>query len=216
MKTLIVILLGWMLLLPELFAAGQDDVDRSAAIVREFRDMPERRIPRRLLRDARGVAILSVVKAGFWVSGKGGKGVVVARTANGWSGPAFIATGGAGFGPQIGVEVNDIVLILNTDAAVKAFERGGNVNLGGDVSVAVGPVGRDVKAGAQGLPAAAIYSYSRSKGLFAGASLEGAVIVSRNSENERYYGHPVKPGRILSGRAPAPAGSSHLLSLLGR
>ena len=85
---------------------------------------------------------MTVIKAGFGFSGRGGKGVVVARTRNGWSGPSAIGTGGAGFGFQIGAEVTEFVMILNTDEAVKAFSRDVNVTLGGDISVAAGPIGR--------------------------------------------------------------------------
>src|ERR1700730_3175753 len=160
----------FMSVLP-LYATEQDTVDRCASIVRDFRRMPERAIPHEVLRNARGLAIITVVKAGFIFSGKGGKGVVVARTRQGWSGPSFIATGGAGWGPQIGAEVTDFVFVLNNDAAVRAFSRGGNVTLGADASVAAGPVGRAAEAGV--IPRAGIYTYSRSKGLFVGVSVEG-------------------------------------------
>src|SRR5438045_8576883 len=84
----------------------------------------KKRIPASVLRPAKGLAIMSVVKAGLIFSGKGGKGVVVARTGHGWSGPSFIATGGAGWGPQIGAEVTDFVFVLNNTAAVRAFSLG--------------------------------------------------------------------------------------------
>src|ERR1051326_3464728 len=155
-------------------ATEQDTVNHSAQTLREFRHMPEKGLPPRIIRHAKGLAILSVVKAGFIFSGKGGEGVVIARTNHGWSGPSFIGTGGAGWGLQIGAEVTDFVVVLNNDAAVRAFSRGGNVTIGGDVSAAAGPVGRSAEAAVT--PTAAIYTYSRSKGLFAGVSLEGAVI----------------------------------------
>src|SRR2546430_14674125 len=88
-------------------ATEQDTVDRSAVTIREFRHMPERGIPSRILRHARGLAIISVVKAGFIFSGKAGEGVVVARTGHGWSGPSFIGTGGPGWGAQVGAAVNE-------------------------------------------------------------------------------------------------------------
>ena len=122
---------------------------------------------------------------------------MVARTGRGWSGPSFVGTGGAGWGPQIGAQVTDFVFVLNTNAAVRAFSRDGNVTLGVDASVAAGPVGRDAHAGVT--PTAAIYTYSRSKGLFAGASLEGAVIATQKTANARYYGRPVRAIDILSG-----------------
>ena len=85
--------------------------------------MPERQIPRTILRNAHGLAVLRVVKAGLGVSGKGGNGVAIARTGHGWSGPSFIATGGAGWGAQIGVQITDFVFILNSADAVRAFSR---------------------------------------------------------------------------------------------
>src|SRR6266550_9109813 len=128
-------------------ATEQDTVNRCASIIRDFRQMPERGIPRDVLRHSKGLAIMTVVKAGLIFSAKGGQGVVLARTGHGWSGPSFIATGGAGWGPQIGAEVTDFVFVLNNNAAVRAFARGGNVTLGVDASVAAGPVGRDAHAG---------------------------------------------------------------------
>jgi len=195
-------------------ATEQEIVDQSAAILRQFRRMPEKAIPARVLRNAKGLAIVTVVKVGFGISGKGGQGVVVARTGHGWSGPSFLGTGGAGWGPQIGVEITDFVFVLNTDAAVRAFSRDGNVTIGADASAAAGPVGRDAHAGVT--PTAAIYTYSRSKGLFAGASLEGAVIATQKTANARYYGHSVRAHDILSGRVAAPAKASGLHAALGR
>jgi len=195
-------------------AAEQDTVNHCAAIIREFRQIPERAIPRDVLRHARGLAIMSVFKAGFIFSGKGGQGVVVARTRHGWSGPSFIATGGAGWGLQIGAQVTDFVIVLNNDAAVRAFSRGGNVTIGGDVSAAAGPVGRTAEGAVT--PAAAVYTYSKSKGLFAGVSLEGAVIGRQRDSNFRYYGRPVRADEILSGIAPPPPGAAPLHHALGR
>src|SRR5580704_373787 len=188
MKNLIFILPLFFLSLISANATEQDTVDRSAVIIREFRHMPEKGLPPRILRRARGLAIISVVKAGFIFSGKAGEGVVVARTGHGWSGPSFIGTGGAGWGPQIGAQVTDFVIVLNTERAVRAFSKGGNVTLGADASVAAGPVGRAAEADVT--PRAAIYTYSKSKGLFIGASLEGAVIGTRKGANEEYYRHP--------------------------
>lgn len=155
-----------------------------------------------------------MVKVGFGLSGKGGQGVVVARTSGGWSGPSFVGTGGAGAGFQIGAQLTEFIFVLNTRAAVRAFSRDGNVNLGADVSAAAGPVGRDLQAGV--LPTAAVYTYSRSKGLFAGASLEGALIATQKTANAHYYRRPVSAAAILSGRINPPAGSGRLRALLSR
>jgi lipid-binding SYLF domain-containing protein len=195
-------------------ATEQEVVNTSTDIIRKFRAMPETDIPQAVLRNAKGLAIMTVVKVGLGVSGKGGQGVVVARTGRGWSGPSFVGTGGAGYGFQIGAEVTEFVFVLNTREAVRAFSRDGNITLGADASAAAGPVGRDAHAGVT--PTAAIYTYSRSKGLFAGASLEGAVIATQKTANTRYYGRPVRASEILSGRIAPPPGAASLTGALGR
>jgi len=192
----------------------QDEVDQAATIIERFQAVPEKGIPETVLKDAKGVAIMTVIKAGFVFSGRGGKGVVMARTKNGWSGPSAIGTGGAGFGFQIGAEVTEFVIILNTDAAVQAFSQDANVALGGSLSVAAGPIGRSVEAGI--MPVAAIYTYSQSQGLFAGVALEGTVIGVRNDANAAYYGRPVTPGEILSGKVRPPAGADRLRKMLAK
>jgi SH3 domain-containing YSC84-like protein 1 len=195
-------------------ATEQEVVNQSASILRQFKRMPERGIPRSVMRNAKGLAILTVVKVGFGISGKGGQGVVVARTGNGWSGPSFVGTGGAGWGPQIGAQITEFVFILNSNRAVRAFSRDGNLTLGADASVAAGPVGREAEAAVT--PTAAIYTYSRTKGLFAGASLEGTVIATQKTANARYYGRPVSAAAILSGSVAPPARARVLQAALGR
>jgi lipid-binding SYLF domain-containing protein len=215
MKKLTLLFLACSLTLSTVGAATEQDVvNQSAEILRDFYRMPEKQIPRRVMANARGLAIIRVLKIGLGVSGKGGEGVVVARTGNGWSGPSFIGLGGAGWGLQIGAQVTDFVFVLNNDAAVRAFTREGNVKLGADVSAAAGPVGRDAQADVTAT--AGVYTYSRSKGLFAGISLEGAVIGTQKTANERYYGHPVSARSIVSGRASPPAGANRLRALLNR
>ena len=207
---LIAILLA-LLIQPTAASSEQEIVDRCARMLREFREMPEQQIPRKVLRSARGLAVMTVVKAGFIFTGKAGHGVVLARVdRDWWSGPSFIGTGGAGWGFQIGGQVTDFVFVLNNWAAVRAFSRGGNITLGADASVAAGPVGRDLQAGVA--PTAAVYAYSRSRGLFAGVSLEGAVLVTRAAANTRYYRRPVATEDILTGRVVPPPGAARLRS----
>ena len=194
-------------------AAEQDTVNRCAIIIDQFQRMPEKAIPREVLRHTKGLAVMSVVKAGFIFSAKGGQGIVVARTPHGWSGPSFIATGGGGWGLQAGAEVTDFVIVLNNNAAVQAFSRGGNLTVGADLSAAAGPVGRTA-AGAV-MPTAAVYTYSRSKGLFAGVSLEGAVIGTQRQSNFNYYGRPVRADSILTGTTKPPPGAAALRRVLG-
>jgi len=209
----VILAFGITLSATPVFAEGlQDDVNQAATIIERFQAVPEKGIPQAVLKDARGLAIMTVIKAAFGFSGRGGKGIVVARTPQGWSGPSGIGTGGAGFGFQIGAQVTEFVIILNTDAAVKAFAQDANVQLGGALSVAAGPIGRNVEAGL--LPVAAVYTYSRSQGLFAGISLEGTVIGARNDANTAYYGRDVSPEDILSGKIAPPSGAERLRKVL--
>ena len=192
----------------------QDEVNQATTIIERFKDMPENGIPEKVLRDAKGLAIITVLKAGFMFSGQGGVGVVVARTGKSWSGPSGIGTGGAGFGFQVGAEVTEFVLVLNTPEAVAAFAHGGNVSIGGALSAAAGPVGRTAAAGV--MPVAAIYTYSRSQGLFAGVSVEGMVLATRDKANQQYYGRSVEPKQILAGRVKPPKGALKLTRALQR
>jgi SH3 domain-containing YSC84-like protein 1 len=192
----------------------QDDVDQAAAIIESFQSIPEQAIPSAVLHQARGLAILTVTKAGFIVSGRGGKGIVIARTEKGWSGPSAIGTGGVGFGFQAGAQVTEVVLVLNTPAAVEAFAQSGNFTLGGNLSVTAGPVGRDAEAQV-GLQAV-MFSYSRSQGLFGGLSVEGTVIATRNDDNAAYYCKPVSAKDILAGNVTPPAGALKLQQVLSK
>src|SRR5262245_2192853 len=97
----------------------QGDVDQAATIIERFQAVPEKAIPQAVLKDAKGLAVMTVIKAGFGISGRGGKRIMVARTRNGWNGPSAIGTGKTGFGLQIGAKVTEFVMILNTDAAVQ-------------------------------------------------------------------------------------------------
>jgi lipid-binding SYLF domain-containing protein len=202
------------LLTASAYANYQDDVDQAVAIIESFQKIPEQAIPTAVLRNARGLAILTVTKAGFIVSGRGGKGIVIARTGKGWSGPSAIGTGGMGFGFQAGAQVSEIVIVLNTPAAVQAFTKDGDVTLGGNLSITAGPIGRDAEArvGLQSV----MYSYSRSQGVFGGLSVEGTVVATRKEDNAAYYGKPVQARDILAGKVPAPAGARKLQQILSK
>jgi lipid-binding SYLF domain-containing protein len=119
-----------------------------------------------------------------------------------------------GFGFQAGAQVSEVVIVLNTPAAVEAFSQQGNFTLGGNLSVTAGPVGRDAEArvGLQSV----MYSYSRSQGLFGGLTLEGTVMATRNEDNAAYYGKPVSAKAILTGKATPPAGALKLQQILSR
>ncbi|KAK7690299.1 hypothetical protein QCA50_006956 [Cerrena zonata] len=149
-------------------------------------------IPKAVLQRARGLAVFSVLKAGFMFSGKAGSGLVIARLPDGsWSAPSCIATGGVGWGLQIGADITDFVIVLNSEDAVKAFSIGGNVTIGGNISAAAGPIGTGGSVQASLAHPAPMFSYSKSKGLFAGLSLEGTVLIERKDANREFYGSPV-------------------------
>jgi SH3 domain-containing YSC84-like protein 1 len=215
-KSILLLLIFWTLSVSVSAAHAdvQEDVDRAVSIIERFSEIPESAIPPAVLRDAKGVAILTMTKAGFIISGRGGTGVVVARGEKGWSGPSAIGTGGLGVGFQAGVQVSEYVIILNTQEAVNSFAKGSNITLGGNLSAAIGPVGRSAEAAVA--PQAAIYTYSRSQGLFAGVSLEGTVIATRYQANEEYYGKPAFPSDILAGDMKPPAGAQKLIDVLSK
>jgi lipid-binding SYLF domain-containing protein len=178
---------------------------------------PDKIIPPQILANAKGLAILTVIKAGFLGSARYGNGVVVARLADGtWSAPSAIGTGGAGFGGQIGFELTDFVFILNDAAAVRTFSQAGSLTLGGNVSIAAGPVGRNAEAaGAASMKGVAgIFSYSKTKGLFAGVSLEGSAIIERRDANEKLYGRRFTAAELLTGAVRPPPAAQPLMNIL--
>jgi lipid-binding SYLF domain-containing protein len=158
---------------------------------------------------------MTVVKAGFIYSVRMGSGLVVAKLPDGsWSAPSAIGTAGMGIGGQIGGEITDFVIILNTDDAVRAFSRGGNVTLGGNLSIAAGPIGRSAEAASTVRNMAAVFSYSKTKGLFVGVSLEGSAIIERKDTNARMYGQNSRAADILSGATPRPQCAETLYAAL--
>lgn len=178
---------------------------------------PDKVIPPSVLANAQGLAIITVLKAGFLGSGRFGSGLVVARLPDGsWSAPSAIATAGAGFGGQIGFELTDFVFILNDANAVRSFAQAGSLTLGGNVSLAAGPVGRNAEAaGAASLKGVAgIFSYSKTKGLFAGVSLEGSAIIERRDANEKMYGTRYTAQQLLMGNVRPPPQADSLMSIL--
>ena len=142
---------------------------------------------------------------------------MVARLSDGtWSAPSALATGGAGFGGQIGFELTDFVFILNDAAAVRTFSQQGSLTLGGNVSIAAGPVGRNAEAaGAASLKGVAgIFSYSKTKGLFAGVSIEGSMLVERRDANEKLYNSRITAKQLLEGGIRPPPEAEPLMRVL--
>ncbi|QLG72107.1 hypothetical protein HG535_0C04610 [Zygotorulaspora mrakii] len=174
-------------------------------------------IPPEVLKRAKGLAVITVLKAGFLFSGRAGSGVIVARLKDGtWSAPSAIALAGAGAGGMVGVELTDFVFILNSVEAVKAFSEFGTITLGGNVSVSAGPLGRNAEAAAAASAGgvSAVFAYSKSKGLYAGVSLEGSAIVERREANRKFYGNNCTAKMVLAGRVRPPPAADPLFRVL--
>jgi lipid-binding SYLF domain-containing protein len=181
-----------------------EQTTKAATIFREIMGAPDKAIPRRILDNADCIAVFpQVIKAAFGVGGRGGRGVVVCRNADGWSAPAYLNVGGASFGLQIGAESTDYVMLFMTPESARSLLET-NIKLGGSVSVAAGPVGREAEAATDLKLNAQILSYSRSKGLFAGAALEGAVIETAKNDMRDVYGEGASAKSVLFGGAKAP------------
>ena len=170
---------------------------KAATIFRQVMSAPDKAIPRGILDDADCIAVFpQVIKAAFGFGGRGGRGVVVCRNANGWSAPAFLNIGGASFGLQIGAEATDYVMLFMTPESARSLLES-NVKLGGNVSAAAGPIGREAGAATDLKLNAQLLTYSRSKGLFAGAALEGAVIETSNGDMKDVYGPDASARSVL-------------------
>lgn len=183
-----------------------------------FLGMPDAPVIRRMLDRAHGVALLTIVKAGFLGCFQGGGGLVVAKdqTSGQWSAPCAVGCMGASFGAQVGGEINTVMLILNTADALTAFTGAANFTLGANISVAVGPLGRTAEAaGVAGAHThAAVYAYSVARGAFAGVGLDGTCLFTRDRLNHVFYGHPASAKQLLSGRIAPPRAAEPLYRAL--
>jgi len=186
----------------------KDEINQSqkaAEVFREIMNIPEKAIPRDVLDKAECVAVFpQVIKAGFIVGGRGGRGVASCRTATGWSAPAYFNLGGGSVGLQIGAQATDFVLLFMNKDGMKSL-LSDNFTLGGDASVAAGPVGRQAGAETDLKLDAQILSYSRSKGLFAGLELKGVVIKPAKDDMRDVYGRELTAKEVLQdNKATAP------------
>lgn len=172
----------------------------------------DRAVPVAFLQKAHGLAVMTVLKAGFLVSGKIGTGLVVAKLPDGsWSAPSAIGTFGLSGGFELGGELVEVMIVLGSEGAVKVFHKP-QVNLGAGLDIAVGPYGRAAQAAAAASASGlnANYSYSQSKGLFAGISLQGAVLGARADLNRKFYGRDLQPRELLSGYVAQPTAARPL------
>jgi lipid-binding SYLF domain-containing protein len=189
--------------------AQSDEADRireSAQVLNEIMNAPDSGIPRSVLDGAEGIAVFpGTVRGGFIVGAERGRGIpsVKNRAGNGWSPPAFLTITGGSFGPQVGVRATDLVLIIQNRRGLESLMRN-TFKIGAAAGATAGPVGRDAQAATDIQMRAEILSYSRSRGLFAGATIEGSTIRPDLDANARFYGRRWTTREIvLDGRAAA-------------
>ena len=176
----------------------RERAQNAASVMSEIMQIPEGGIPNDLMGRAEAIAVIPhVVKGAFGLGGEYGKGLVSHRMDNGkWSMPSFIKIGGGSFGLQLGVQATDLVLVFTSRDGFKGL-LDGKVKLGVDAAVAAGPVGRDASASTDVLLKSPVLAYSRSKGLFAGISLDGAVVSIDDSANKKAYGTELSAEDIM-------------------
>jgi SH3 domain-containing YSC84-like protein 1 len=194
-----------------------DDVARiqnSAAIFHEIMDTPDKAIPRDLLSSAKCIAIIpGEKKFAFFVGGNYGKGLVSCRTAHGWSAPAFLSVGGGSYGLQIGGSSTDIIMVFRNRRGLDSL-LSDKFRVGADATAAAGPVGRHAAAATDIKLNSEILTYARSRGAFAGISLNGAVVQPDDSGDAALYGPNPRTAQIVDGGVPVPTEAHHLIQEL--
>ncbi|MBZ5657425.1 MAG: lipid-binding SYLF domain-containing protein [Acidobacteriia bacterium] len=188
-------------------SAREDTVDRlqnSVDVLHAIMSTPDKGIPEEVLSNAKCILVVpDLIKGGFIVGGKHGRGVASCRTAEGWSAPAFVSVGGGSLGLQIGVEGVDLVMLVMNDQGFQHL-LSSKFELTGEGSVAAGPVGRHASAGTDWKMNTEMLTYSRSKGVFAGLTLEGAVVQQDDDSTLAIYGTNIEFRNILSGKVSTP------------
>lgn len=215
--------MGATALLAMALSAGVQAANRTEArvadaidVLQDFTAIPEQGVPQNLLANAHAVAVIpGVIKAGFGLGGRYGKGILIVRQDDGaWSNPTFVTLGGASFGWQIGAQSTDLLLVFKDRRSIERIAEG-KLTLGGDASIAAGPMGRSTSAATDQRLTAEIYSYSRNRGLFAGIALDGTWIGMDRKSNEAYYGNGLSPMQLLSARnIPAPMTAQQFVRLM--
>ncbi len=198
------LLTGLALLLPAMMAHAEDPplvrATNSVRVLNEIMQAPDKAIPQDLLRNAKAIAVIpDMIKAGFIFGGRRGEGLISVKSPDGtWSNPSFVTMTGGSVGFQAGVSSTDVVLVFRTQHGVDSIVSG-KFTLGADASAAAGPVGRTAQASTDAQLKAEIYSYSRSRGLFAGVALDGGVLRIDYDANAAVYGPGITPRRIFEG-----------------
>jgi SH3 domain-containing YSC84-like protein 1 len=209
-KTMSVLLMGFIGLFGTYAWAGsarQDSVkrlDSSVDVLHAVMATPDKGIPEEVLSNAKCILVVpNLIKGGFIFGGKHGRGIASCRTSEGWSAPAFVSVGGGSWGLQIGVEDVDLVMLVMNDRGLQHL-LSSKFELTGEGSVAAGPVGRHASAGTDWKMTTEVLTYSRSHGVFAGLTLEGAVVEQDDDSTRAIYGRRLGFRFILSGKAATP------------
>jgi len=209
-KALSVFLFGFIGLFASFAWAGsarEDSVARlqsSVDVLRSIMATPDKGIPEEVLSNAKCILVVpDLIKGGFIFGGKHGRGVASCRTSSGWSAPAFVSVGGGSWGLQIGVEGVDLVMLVMNEQGFQHL-LSSKFQLSGEGSVAAGPVGRHASAGTDWKMNTQVLTYSRSRGAFAGITLEGAVVQQDDDSTRAIYGKRMMFRRILSGKVATP------------
>jgi SH3 domain-containing YSC84-like protein 1 len=181
-----------------------DRLDRSVNVIHAIMSTPDKGIPEEVLSGSKCIVVVpDLIKGGFVVGGKHGRGVATCRTPEGWSAPAFISVGGGSWGLQIGIEDVDLIMLVMNDSGLQHL-LSSKFELTGEGSVAAGPVGRHASGGTDWKMTTELLTYSRSKGVFAGLTLEGAGVEQDNDSTQAIYGKHMSFRNILSGKATTP------------
>jgi lipid-binding SYLF domain-containing protein len=187
-------------------------IDAAAKVLDEIMATPDKGIPEDALASAKCIAVVpSMIKGGFIVGGRYGKGVATCRTARGWSAPAPITIAGGSWGLQFGGEAVDLVMLVMNQKGMDAL-LSSKFKLGADASVAAGPVGRQAEGSTDIKMRSEVLTYSRARGIFAGIELNGAVVKQDDDETRVLYGKMVPFRAILSGRVPPPPSAQRFLT----
>jgi len=189
-----------------------DRLDKATQVLNQIMGTPDKGIPEEVLDGAKCIAVVPhMIKGGFVFGAKHGRGVATCKTANGWSAPSFFAVTGGSWGAQIGVEGVDLVMMIMNEKGMQQLLNS-KFQIGGEVSAAGGPVGRHASAGTDWKLDTQILTYSRAKGAFAGATLEGAGISQDEDAIRAMYGKDLSPRTILMGKVPPPSAAQQFLA----
>jgi lipid-binding SYLF domain-containing protein len=191
-------------------------LNSAAAVIEQIMATPDKGIPRSILADASCVVVIPAYKKGAFIFGaQYGQGVATCRTPRGWSAPVFVRLTGGSFGWQIGGQSTDLVLVAVNQKGLQDMLKN-KFKIGGDAAASAGPVGRNAQAGTDWKLNAEFLTYSRSKGLFAGISLDGTVLDDNNDDMKLQYGGDLSFRQVLGGSVPVPPNARHFVSTVAR